>query len=292
MTAKPNRKITKCVIPVAGLGSRFLPATKAVPKELLPIIDKPIIHFIVQEAVSAGIETVVFVTSRPKVLIEDYFDPGDLTRFRLMEAKKEHLIEEVLRLSEKIDIVSVRQYEPRGLGHAILQAAPIVEGQSFAVILGDDLIVGDGSSAIAQCAQMFNEKDEGSVIGVLRVPREESDKYGMVAVDDSQRITRFVEKPAPAETPSDLAMPGRYVFEAHIIEALRKVGPGKNGEIQLTDAMDLIVKDRPFFAKEIAGERFDTGDKLGYIMANVAFALRDPLYKDPLRAWLNARLGT
>jgi UTP--glucose-1-phosphate uridylyltransferase len=291
-----QRKVTKVVIPVAGLGTRFLPATKALPKELLPIVSKPIIHHIVQEAVDAGIETVVFVTSRPKVLIEDYFDPGDLAAQKLEKAGKTNLIEETLALTRKVDIVSIRQYEPKGLGHAILQAKPVVEGQDFAVVLGDDIIRCPERSAIGQCLDVFQAKEEGSVVGVLPVPREATRLYGIVdpappaANSLSWPLTRFVEKPDPKEAPSEWALPGRYVFESRIIEELKNTKPGKNDEIQLTDAMQSLIQKSPFFATAMKGERFDTGDRLGYIMANVAFALDEPEHKEALRDWLQNKL--
>lgn len=287
---REHRKVSKVVIPVAGLGSRFLPATKAIPKELLPIIDRPIIHYIVEEAVEAGISTVVFVISRPKVSIADYFDPADITSFRLAEAGKSHLIEDVLELSNKIEIVSVRQTEAKGLGHAVLTAAPIVGGQNFAVVLGDDVIVSPGSSAIGQCLENFQERDSGSVVGVLEVPPSETNKYGIVDVDAKNRIRHFVEKPAEGESPSNWAIPGRYVFEPEILDVLRKTPPGKNGELQLTDAMELLLQQSEFYAQPLEGQRFDTGDKLGYIMANVSFALEDPQFKKPLKTWLEKKL--
>lgn len=286
-----RRKVSKVVIPVAGLGSRFLPATKALPKELLPIVDKPIIHHIVKEAVDAGLETIVFITSRPKILIEDYFDPADLTSHKLAEAHKAHLIEETIELSKKIDIVSVRQHHPLGLGHAVLQAAPVVDGQSFAVVLGDDLIRTRGdTSAIGQCLAGFNARDSGSVVGVLRVPKEQTALYGICdlggqefsTATSSVKIHGFIEKPSSAEAPSQWALPGRYVFEPEIIDELRQTPPGKGGEIQLTDAMALLLKKSPFFAQAMQGERFDTGNKMGYIIANVAYALDDPSHREEL----------
>lgn len=282
----------KVVIPVAGLGTRFLPATKAVPKELLPIVDRPIIHFIVEEAVNAGFETVIFVMSRPKVSVADYFDPGDLSAFKLAEANKSSLIDSVIELSKKIDIVQVRQTEPRGLGHAILQASPVVAGQSFAVILGDDIVVtkDENDSAIGQCRKQFDARDEGSVIGVIEVPQEETSKYGIVDLGPDNQIRRFVEKPNPEDAPSNWAMPGRYIFEAEILDALKETPPGKGNEIQLTDAMQRLLARKPFFAEKIRGERFDTGDKLGYIMANVSFALQDPQHRDALHTWLVNKL--
>jgi UTP--glucose-1-phosphate uridylyltransferase len=286
-----QRKVTTAVIPVAGLGTRFLPATKVLPKELLPIIDKPIIHLIFEEAVKAGIENVVLVTSRPKVLIEDYFDPADYTSLKLKAAGKEHLIEEVIALSQKINIISVRQYEPLGLGHAVLQAEPIIGKQNFAVVLGDDLVLSKSStSALGECINKFSNKESGSVVGVLQVPIEETKNYGVIALSDDEKISDFVEKPEPAEAPSNWALPGRYVFEPAIFDALRETRPGKNKEIQLTDAMLLLLKRSPFFAQKLSGERFDTGSKLGYIMANVSFALQDPEIGPKLYEWLKQEL--
>lgn len=291
-----SRRVTKVVIPVAGLGTRFMPVTKTLPKELLPIVSKPIIHHIVQEAVAAGLETVVFVTSRPKVLIEDYFDPADLLSFKLTLANKEQLIEETLALSKKINIVSIRQYEPKGLGHAVLQASPVVEGQPFAVVLGDDIIRSSGRSAIGQCIDIFQQHERGSVVGVLKVPHEATKLYGVVdpapptGDTHSWQLRHFVEKPDPSVAPSNWALPGRYIFESGILDELRKTAPGKNGEIQLTDAMESLLKHSPFYATALQGERFDTGDRLGYIMANVAFALDEPDYKEEFRDWLAKKI--
>jgi len=292
--ASKNRKVKKVVIPVAGMGTRFLPVTKVLPKELLPIVSTPIIQFIVEECVSAGFETIVFVTSRPKILIEDYFDPFDLTSYKLNDLNKSDQIEQVVELAKKIDIVSVRQYQPRGLGHAVLQAEPIVRDQNFAVVLGDDLILnGEGASAIGQCVGSFEKLDSGTVIGALEVPKEEVSLYGVMDFKNPhdeqaglRAIRGFVEKPSPGETESNWAMPGRYVFEPEIISALRETPPSKNQEIQLTDAMQRMLQSKDFFGCLLQGERHDTGDKFGYIKANVAVALRDPALKGKLREWL------
>jgi UTP--glucose-1-phosphate uridylyltransferase len=286
-----SRKVSKVVIPVAGMGTRFLPATKVLPKELLPIINIPIIHLIVEEAVSAGLETVVFITSRPKVLIEDYFDPADLTTLKLGAAGTEKLIERVLELKKKIDIICVRQYTPRGLGHAVLQSKKVVSGQPFAVVLGDDIMVHDKRSAIGQCLDLFETKASGSVVGVIEVPEAEASKYGVAEFDAQGQVSRFVEKPQKGESSSRWALPGRYVFESEIIDILENTAPGKNNEIQLTDAMQALNKKSPFWADKIQGERFDTGDKLGYIMANVAFALKDPEYREELHDWLKKKIA-
>lgn len=285
------RRVDTAVIPVAGLGSRFLPATKVLPKELLPIVDKPIIHFIVQEAVSAGIENIVFVTSRPKVLIEDYFDPGDHTSMKLKELGKEELIEETLALSKKINISSVRQYEPKGLGHAVMQAQEIIGKKNFAVLLGDDIVVSNkSSSALGECVRLFQTLNKGSVVGVLEIPQEETSSYGIVDLDKDNSVLGFVEKPKPSEAPSMWAMPGRYVFEPEIFDALRETLPGKGGEIQLTDAMVRLLQKTPFKVQKLHGERFDTGSKLGYIMANVSFALQNKEMAQTLSKWLKTKV--
>lgn len=286
-----HRSVKTAVIPVAGLGSRFLPATKVLPKELLPIIDKPIIHFIVEEAVNAGIENIVFVTSRPKVLIEDYFDPADMTSIKLKTAGKDDLIAETLALSEKINIMSVRQYEPKGLGHAVLQAESIIGNNNFAVLLGDDIVVSKQSnSALGECVKTFAKKQSGSVVGVLEVPKDETSKYGIVDLKGEEHVQGFVEKPAPEDAPSCWALPGRYIFEPAIFDALRETLPGKGGEIQLTDAMIKLLQKSPFFAQKLSGERFDTGSKLGYIMANVAFALENKNLGPTLHEWLREKV--
>jgi UTP--glucose-1-phosphate uridylyltransferase len=286
-----QRDVKTVVIPVAGMGTRFLPATKSLPKEMLPIVDRPIIHIIVEEAVRAGIENVVFITSRPKVAIEDYFDPADLTSYKLEAAGKLHLIEETIELSKKINIVSVRQYEPKGLGHAVLQAAPAVGKEPFAVLLGDDIVVANSGSALKDCTDVFKKKSSGSVVGVFEVDPAETHKYGVVGFGDQSQpeaceVKEFIEKPSPEEAPSNWALPGRYVFENEIFDALRETPPGKGDEIQLTDAMISLLKRSPFWATKLEAERFDTGSKLGYIMANVAFALKDKDEGEKLRNWL------
>jgi UTP--glucose-1-phosphate uridylyltransferase len=277
-----SRNVSAVVIPVAGLGTRFLPETKVIPKELLPIIDTPIIHHIVEEAVEAGMKDVIFITSRPKVLIEDYFDPHDLISFKLKEVHKYELIQKTLDLTEKIRITSIRQYEPMGLGHAILQAAPAIGSDNFAVLLGDEVDIASRKLGLKSCVERFQGIEAGSVIGVQEVAPQEVSKYGVVEFDDKEKIQRFVEKPQPGETTSNWIIPGRYVFENSILNSLAKTEPGRGGEIQLTDAMESLLLSRPFFAQKIGGERYDTGSKLGFILANVAQALKDPKLKGPV----------
>jgi UTP--glucose-1-phosphate uridylyltransferase len=286
-----SRIVKKVVIPVAGLGTRFLPATKALPKELLPIVTKPIIHHIVEECVSSGIETVVFITSRSKVAVEDYFDPGDLTTLKLREHSKSPLIDEVLELSSKIEICSIRQPFARGLGHAISLAEPLIGQDSFAVVLGDDLIVNKDRPALRQCLDLFEAKASGSVVGVLPVEDSAVRNYGVVECDSTGRVIQFIEKPNPQQTSSRLAMPGRYVFERSLWNALKATKPGKNNEIQLTDAMQSLLASQAFYAQTLSGERYDTGDRLGYIQANVAFALQDKELRETLRPWLTDLLS-
>lgn len=284
-----TQKVKKVVIPVAGMGTRFLPATKVLPKELLPIVDRPIIQLIVEECVAAGLETIIFVTSRPKVTLEDHFDPADLASWKLAAAGKANLIESVLELAKKINIVSIRQHVPRGLGDAVLTSEPVVGKDPFAVVLGDDIVINNGGpSAIGQCLTKFNANEGSSVVGVLEVPKEEISKYGVVGFKDekSGELSSFVEKPSPEKAPSNWALPGRYVFNPSIYDAIRATSQGVGGEIQLTDAMAHLLKTEKFYAEKIQGTRFDTGDKLGYIMANVHFALKDEKYKKTLGAWL------
>ena len=289
-----SQKVKKVVIPVAGMGTRFLPATKVLPKELLPIVDRPIIQLIVEECVAAGLETIVFVTSRPKVTLEDHFDPADLTSWKLGAAGKANLIDSVLELSKKISIISIRQHVPRGLGDAVLKSEPVIGKEPFAVVLGDDIIVNEGGpSAIGQCLKKFESEEGASVVGVLEVPKEETSKYGIVGFDQkSGKVSSFVEKPSPEKAPSNWALPGRYIFQPDIFDAIRATTQGVGNEIQLTDAMAHLLKSQTFFAEKIKGTRFDTGDKLGYIMANVHFALEDTKYRKTLSEWLKKRLET
>lgn len=275
------------------MGSRFLPATKALPKELLPIVDKPIIQHIVEEAVKANLDTVIFITSRAKVSIADHFDPYDLNAYRLEAANKKHLIDEVIELSKKINVVSVRQYEALGLGHAVLCAEPVIDkNEAFAVILGDDIIDNPGGpSAISQCMEAVSKHNEKcSAVGVLQVPESEVDKYGIVGMNEEGLVTQFVEKPSAKDAPSNWALPGRYIFQSEIFEYIKNTKPGRGNEIQLTDAMSNMLKENPYLAVKMQGERFDTGDKLGYIKANVQFALKDKKFSEELKKWLDEKI--
>ncbi len=283
-----SRKVRHAVIPIAGIGSRLLPASKSVPKELLPVLDRPIIHYIVDEAVRAGIECVVFVTARSKVNVLDYFDPNELNTLRIQQAEKEKLIEETIELSKKIDILSVRQNQPKGLGHAVWTSKNAIGDRPFAVLLGDDLMDCGEQSAIKICLDEFEKNEKGSVIGVIEIDPAESASYGVIEKGEANSVKSLVEKPEPAEAPSNLALPGRYVFGPEIFSYIEKTRPGKGGEIQLTDAMQDMLATHPIFYSLLPGHRYDTGTKLNYIKTNIAYALKDPRFRDEVRRYLNA----
>src|SRR5210317_2210788 len=269
-------QIRKAVIPVAGLGTRFLPATKAIPKEMLTIVDRPTIQYIVEEVVASGIEQIIFVTSEGKSAIENHFDYNYELDHVLKEKNKTLLGKELNMISNLIDIVSVRQKKPLGLGHAILTARHVVGDEPFMVCLGDDLVLSDVPCA-KQMLDLHEEVGE-PIVAVQRVPHEETYQYGIVEGEPSSRerthqITRMIEKPAPGTTESDMAIIGRYILMPEIFELLSKTTPGHGGEIQLTDALLALSRKRPMFAYEFEGTRYDAGDKLGYLKAIVAFAL-------------------
>ncbi|NCN27053.1 UTP--glucose-1-phosphate uridylyltransferase [bacterium] len=281
------RRIRKVVIPVAGLGTRFLPVTKVVPKELLPIIDTPIIHHVVQEAVAAGIENIIFITSRPKVLVEDYFDPKDLVSYKIEDKDKTKLIEETLALSKRVTITSIRQYEAQGLGHAILQAAPALGEEDFAVLLGDEVDISKTKEGgLKSCVDRFTAMTEGSVIGVTPIEASLVSNYGVAEFSADGKVSRFVEKPKPNESSSNWILPGRYVFENSILKVLKSTPHGRGNEIQLTDAMETLLKSRPFYAQKMDIERYDTGDKIGFIKANIAQAFKNEKFRKELTSFL------
>lgn len=272
------RKIRKAVIPAAGLGTRFLPATKAIPKEMIPIVDVPMIQHIVEEAVRAGIEEVVLITARHKEAIENHFDSNYELEDSLDKKQKSELAEISRRISNLCNIIAVRQKNPMGLGHAVLCAAPVIGNEPFAILLGDDLI----DSAVPCTRQLADiyEREGASVVGVMEVPAEDTSKYGMVGgkmIDSrTMHVSTLVEKPAPADAPSRFAIPGRYVLSPSIFDCLRETRPGKGGEIQLTDGLQLLAKREKLLAYRFDGTRYDTGDRLGFIDATLAFALRRP----------------
>ncbi len=278
-------EIKKAVIPVAGKGTRFLPATKQLPKEMLPIINVPMIHYVVEEAVNSGIEQLIFVTSSGKESIENYFDRNlELENFLHLN-KKEEYREKIKRIGEMVEVISVRQKEQLGLGHAIACAAPIVGNETFAVILGDDIILSD-IPVTKQLIEVSNKYEGASVIGVMEVDPQLTNKYGIIAGSrvngDSQtlKMSDMVEKPTPAEAPTNLATPGRYILKASIFDYLKEIPRGAGGEYQLTDAIKMQCQKEEVMAHIFKGDRFDTGSIPGYLDATVEFALRNVETKD------------
>ena len=283
-----RRPVRKAVFPVAGMGTRFLPATKAMPKEMLPIVDKPVIQYGVEEAVASGVSNVILVTGRGKNAIEDHFDVNiELESF--LEAKgKTDQVQEIRAISKLISCVYVRQGEPLGLGHAVLVARDLVGDEPFAVVLGDDVIDAN-PPAIQQLIDVHDELD-GPVIAVERVPRSQISSYGVIASEPIRpgvhRILDLVEKPPAHEAPSDLGIIGRYVLTPDIFDALSVTGKDRSGEIQLTNGLRELLKRRPLYACEVQGVRHDAGNKLGFLKAVVYFALKRPDLAVGLRDYL------
>jgi len=268
--------IREAVIPVAGLGTRFLPATKAIPKEMLTIVDRPTIQYIVEEVVASGIEQVILVTSEGKSAIENHFDYDFALDTILQKKNKLRLAEELNHISNLIDIVSVRQKKPLGLGHAIWSTRNVVGDEPFVVLLGDDLVLSD-EPCCHQMISLFDEVQE-SIVAIQRVPRDQTSNYGIVEgkpfMERTYKVGRMIEKPAPGITDSDLAIIGRYILRPEIFSLLEETEPGHGGEIQLTDALLKLSRERVMYAYEFEGTRFDAGDKLGYLKAIIAFGLR------------------
>jgi len=270
--------IRKAVIPVAGLGTRFLPATKSIPKEMLTIVDRPTIQHIVEEVVASGIEQIILVTSQGKAAIENHFDYDFELDTILQMKKKVKMAEELNHISNLIDIVSVRQKKPLGLGHAIWSTRNVVGDEPFAVLLGDDLVLSD-EPCCSQMLSLFKEVQE-SIVAIQRVPKDQTKNYGIVEGtpynERTYKIDRMVEKPSPGTTESDMAIIGRYILRPEIFALLEETRPGHGGEIQLTDALVKLSRQRVMYAFEFRGSRFDAGDKLGYLKAIIAFGLRHP----------------
>ncbi|MEG2360404.1 MAG: UTP--glucose-1-phosphate uridylyltransferase GalU [Christensenella sp.] len=286
-------KIRKAVIPAAGLGTRFLPATKAQPKEMLPIVDKPTIQYIVEEAVASGIESIVIITGRNKRAIEDHFDKSVELELELQKKNKGDLLKLVDDIAHMVNMMYIRQKEPLGLGHAILVAKDFIGDEPFAVILGDDVVKGK-KPALMQLMRAYEECGS-TVLGVQRVDEKDTDKYGIVATDDLQgklhKVSDLVEKPALGTAPSDIAIMGRYVLTPKIFDAIKSTTPGKDGEIQLTDALRRLRETEDIYAYEFDGTRYDLGDKLGFLKATCEFALdRDDL-KDDFAIYLKQLVG-
>ncbi len=284
----PNMKVKKAVIPAAGLGTRFLPATKAQPKEMLPIVDKPGIQYIVEEAIKAGIEDILIITGREKTSIINHFDKSIELEANLQKNNKDDLLKKVTEISDMVNIHYVRQKEPKGLGHAIYCAKTFVGNEPFAVLLGDDIVESE-VPALKQLMNAFDDK-QASILGVQAIRREDVNKYGIVdGVEVGPRtykVRDLVEKPDVDKSPSNIAILGRYILTPEIFEILEHTTPGKNGEIQLTDAIKELGKTQEIFAYDFEGKRYDTGDKLGYLKATVEFALRHDEVGEAFRCYL------
>ena len=280
-------KVKKAVIPAAGYGTRFLPATKAMAKEMLPIVDKPTIQFIVEEAIEAGIEDILIVTGKSKRPIEDHFDSNIELEEHLRKQGKDALLD--LVKPTNVNLFFVRQSYPTGLGHAILQAKAFVGNEPFVVMLGDDIMQGQ-EPLTKQLIDVY-EKTHASNIAVMEVPHEETSKYGIIAPereleDGIYNVEYFVEKPKPEEAPSDLAIIGRYLLTPEIFDILENQAPGAGGEIQLTDAIDTLNKTQRVFAKRFDGKRYDIGNKLGFLEMSIEYGLKHPEIKEGLRDYL------
>lgn len=283
--------VKKAVIPAAGLGTRFLPVTKTVPKEMLPIVDTPILLHIVKEAVDAGIEDIVIISGRGKTAIEDFFDSSYELEDTLAKLGKTEMLAPIKKIKDMANIISIRQKQALGLGHAVWTAKPVVGNEPFAVMLGDELLIprpGEASGLKHLCKTAVDMNM--STVAVMEVDATEVHKYGIVEVEPQRenlwKILSVIEKPKPEEAPSRLALPGRYVFDAEIFGLLEKTKPSKNGEIYLTDAMTDLAKKKGLLATVLPGRRYDAGDKLGYLQANIELGLEHPEIGPKLRAYL------
>ncbi|MCY7799336.1 MULTISPECIES: UTP--glucose-1-phosphate uridylyltransferase GalU [Bacillus] len=278
------RKVRKAIIPAAGLGTRFLPATKAMPKEILPIVDKPTIQYIVEEAIDSGIEDIIIVTGKGKRAIEDHFDHAPELERNLEEKGKKELLEKVQKASNMADIHYIRQKEPKGLGHAVWCARNFIGNEPFAVLLGDDIVQAE-TPGLRQLMDEY-EKTLSSIIGVQQVPEDETHRYGIIdpLTKEGRRyqVKNFVEKPKPGTAPSNLAILGRYIFTPEIFMYLEKQEVGAGGEIQLTDAIQKLNEIQRVFAYDFEGRRYDVGEKLGFIQTTLEFAMQDPELKTKL----------
>lgn len=280
--------IKKAVIPAAGLGTRFLPATKALPKEMLPVVDTPAIQYIIEEVIAAGIEDIIIISGKDKESIEDHFDKSVELELALAEKGKDDLLELVREISSMIDVHYIRQKEPKGLGHAIACASSFIGDEPFAVLLGDDIVYAH-EPVIGQMMAVYEKRQE-PIIGVQQVPGEDVNKYGIVKYDKQEgctyRVQDLIEKPDRDQAPSNLAILGRYIITPDIFPILEETEPGKGGEIQLTDALKTLADKRPVYAYNFKGKRYDIGNKMGFIKATVEFALRRDDLKDEFREFL------
>ena len=287
------QKIRKAVIPAAGLGTRFLPVTKSMPKEMLPIIDKPVIHYVVEEAINAGIDDIIIITGRGKRAIEDYFDAAPELEMRLKDQNKNETLKRLKKISDFPGIHYVRQKEPNGLGDAILKAEKHIGNEPFAVLLGDDIIA-NSHSFTADLISVFS-RYHSTIISVELLPKEKISSYGIIKGSiiepDIFAVEDIIEKPAPDLAPSNLGAIGRYILVPEIFDCLKRTSPGVGNEIQLTDAIRLLLQQHPVYAYKFQGKRYDTGDKLGYIETIIDFALKDPHLQKNLKKFLTDRLN-
>ena len=285
-------EIRKVVVPVAGWGTRSLPATKNVPKEMLPVYKKPTVQYVVEEAMQAGLTDVVFVNNQNKRIIEDHFDYNLALESLLERTGSEEMLAEVRKVAEMVNIISVRQKKQLGLGHAVLCAKEVIKDEPFAVMVGDDLLF-DRDPGIKQLMEVARSENM-PVVGVVEVPQEKVDRYGILQAEEfapgMYRVRGMVEKPRPEDAPSRLAMIGRYVLTPEIFEHLENLAPGKGGEIQLTDALQLLARENRLLAVKLKGKRFDTGDWVDYLSANIYFALQDKGLRNELVENLRAML--
>ena len=284
-------KVRKAIIPAAGLGTRFLPATKAQPKEMLPIVDKPTIQYIIEEAVASGIEEILIITGRNKKSIEDHFDKSVELEMELEKAGKQEMLKIVRGISDMVDIHYIRQKEPRGLGHAIHCAKSFVGNEPFAVMLGDD-VVDSEVPCLKQLINCFNEY-KTTILGVQTVDLQNVNKYGIIdgihIEDKVYKVKKLIEKPSIEEAPSNIAILGRYIITPKIFEILENTKPGKANEIQLTDALEELIRNEAIYAYDFEGKRYDVGDKLGFLQATLEFALKREELRDSFIEYLNTK---
>lgn len=283
------KKITKAIIPAAGLGTRFLPATKAMPKEMLPIVDKPAIQYIVEEAIASGIEDIIIVTGKGKRAIEDHFDYAPELEMNLIEKGKIELLDKVRYSTNLADIHYIRQKEPKGLGHAIWCARNFIDDEPFAVLLGDDLVQ-SGKPCLKQLLDQF-ETTRSTVIGVQTIPEKETHRYGIIEPTSQEgrryQVGNLVEKPEPGTAPSNLAIIGRYILTPEIFMFLDQMETGAGGEIQLTDAIQKLNQIQRVFAYEFEGKRYDIGEKIGFVKTTIEFALQNKELRDDILAFID-----
>jgi UTP--glucose-1-phosphate uridylyltransferase len=285
------KKVRKAIIPAAGLGTRFLPATKAMPKEMLPIVDKPTIQYIVEEAIASGIEDIIIVTGKGKRAIEDHFDSAPLLENALQEKQKFDLLEEVQQ-SGKVEIHYIRQQAPLGLGHAVWTARKFIGNEPFAILLGDDIVQAE-TPCLKQLMDQF-DKTQSSVIGIMEVSPEETDRYGIIDPYERDgnlyKVRKFVEKPKRGMAPSNKAITGRYIFTPEIFAYLQEMEIGAGGEIQLTDAIERLNQYQQVYAYEFEGKRYDVGEKLGFVQTTIEFALQRPELREELLEFMKKKI--